>query len=310
MTKTTTIQKKPAAIEQDTQIPAPDTSVPTVVEPYTGRLPSAPRLFVASVVLLVRQWKLFLGIMLVYAILVLLLARGLGSAADLGAIKEDLQSAGTFGQVVTGTTLFTYLIGSGNTAGGAAGVYQLLLVLVASLAIIWSLRQVYTGAAIRIRDAFYQGMYPLVPFILVLGVICLQLIPFILGAFLFSTIQANMIAPNILEQLFWGALFFLMAIVSLYMITSSIFATYIVCLPNMRPIEALRSAHSLVSYRRWSILRKLLFLPFILFVLSAIVLIPLALFVKPVAPWVFFGLSVVALVVAHSYLYRLYRELL
>jgi hypothetical protein len=94
------------------------------------------------------------------------------------------------------------------------------------------------------------------------------------------------------------------------MITSSLFALYIVTLPNMQPMKALRTARQLVRHRRMLVMRKLLFLPFIMLIISAVVTVPVILYATPIAEWLFFALTMIALAVFHSYIYVLYRELI
>lgn len=242
-----------------------------------------------------------------------ILVRGLGGGIQLDFLKATFQKAakGTFNSVTNSLSLFAYLVGTaGNSQSDAGSVYQAILILVISLATIWALRQVIAGTKVRIRDTFYRGMYPLIPFILVLVVIALQLLPLIIGNWFFHIVMANSIAVTLLEKFLWGLLFALLALLSIYMVCSSVFALYIVTLPDMTPLKALRSARQLVLHRRWSVIRKVLFLPIILIIISAIIMVPLILWLTPAAQWVFFGLTMVTLVVVHSYMYTLYRELL
>lgn len=278
----------------------------------SGSMPGAFRIFRQALGVLARNWKVFLGITIVYTVLNILLVQGLSAGTDVSDAKKTLDEAfsGSFASVATGAALFTYILGSSNTNVTPAGEgYQLLLVLLVSLTIIWALREVYAKHKIRIRDGFYQGIYPLVPFFLVLCVIALQLIPFAIGLMLF-TMVSNGIAATWLETALWGLIFLVMALVSLYMVCASVFALYIVCLPDMPPVRALRSAAALVRGRRWLVLRRLLFLPFVLVIGAAVVVIPFIWFATPAAGWAFFVVSMAMLPVAHSYLYGLYRELL
>jgi hypothetical protein len=282
------------------------------IAPAMPAMASAWRIFIESLSVLKRNRKLFLGITVVYGILTILLVRGLTFGANLGDIKESLGSSasGNPSQLVTGSALFVYLLSSsGNTSSGTAGVFQVLFTLIASLAVIWTLRQVYAKNKVRIRDGFYQGMYPLVPFLLICCVILLQLLPMLAGGFLYAIVGSNPTVTGV-ELFFWGIVFCALALVSLYMLTSSLFALYIVCLPDMPPLAALRSARELVRLRRWTVLRKVMFLPFILLVLAALIMLPLIMFAQVIAVYVFFVISMVGLLIVHSYMYRLYRELL
>lgn len=277
-----------------------------------AKLPNAFQLFGRACRLLIQHWQLFLGVMLIYGLLNAIFVAGTNSS-DLGALKEyiDEFASGVGGSLAQGVTLFAYLLGSsGNTANPTAGAYQFFLVLIGSLALIWALRQVTAGHKIGIRASYYQSMTPLIPFILVLCVIGLQLLPLLIGGGLYSSAISNGIAVYAVEKIAWGSLFFCGALLSFYLVCSSVFALYIVTLPEMTPMKALRSARQLVLHRRWSVLRKLLFLPLALVVLAGIIMIPVALFLTPIATVVFFALTAAGFALIHSYLYTLYRSLL
>jgi len=276
-------------------------------------LSGSVKLFRQSLAPLRQNWKVFLGITLIYGFLTIILVRGIGGGLNLTELKDTLKDgfSGQFASLATGATLFSYLIGSaGSSTSATGGVYQTLLIMIVSLAAIWALRQLMAENEIRVRDSFYRGMFPLIPFILVLLVIGLQLIPLLLGSWLYSTVVNNAIAVNTLEKAVWLIFFLLLAVLSLYMIASSLFALYIVTLPDMTPMKALRSARQLVLHRRFIVLRKILFLPLVLLILAAIIMIPLIIFLTPLAEWVFFGLTMFVVVIIHSYMYTLYRELL
>jgi hypothetical protein len=257
--------------------------------------------------------KLFIGITLIYGLLNLILAQGLSGGTDVSNLKHSLSQifTGHFGSLASGLSIFVLLVGSaGNSTSQTAGAYQIFLAIMGSLAIIWALRQVLSGARPRIRDTFYRGMYPLVPFLLVLMVISLQLIPLLIGSSLYSLVINNGIAVYAIEKLVWVLLFLALALLTLYMLSSSLFALYIVTLPDMTPMKALRSARELVRYRRWTVLRKILCLPVILLLVAAVIMVPIIIVLTPLAKWVFFLLTMFSLTAAHAYMYTLYRELL
>jgi hypothetical protein len=257
--------------------------------------------------------RLFIGITLIYGLLNLVFAQGLSGGTDVSSLKHALNQVftGHFGFLASGVSIFVVLVGSaGNNTSQTAGAYQIFLALMGSLAIIWSLRQVLSGARPRIRDAFYRGMYPLIPFLLVLLVISLQLIPLLIGSTLYTLVINNGIAVYAIEKFVWLLLFLTLALLTLYMLSSSLFALYIVTLPDMTPIKALRSARELVRYRRWTVLRKILCMPVILLVIAAVIMLPIIIVLTPFAKWVFFLLTMFSLVAAHAYMYTLYRDLL
>ena len=257
--------------------------------------------------------RLFLGIIIIYGLLNLIFVQGLSNSTDISSLKSSLGHVltGSLGAFTSSLNVFLILLGStGSSSSPTAAPYQFILGLTTSLAIIWALRHVLAGTKVSIRDAFYRGMYPLVPFILVLLVICIQLVPFVIGSLLYSTAMSGGIAVAVIEKLFWIVIFILLALWSLYMVSSSVFALYIVTLNDMTPIKALRSARQLVRHRRWSVLRKILCLPIILLIVAGIIMLPIIIILTPLAQWVFLLISMTALVAVHTYMYTLYRELL
>lgn len=319
---------KPAARAASTSVER-DPSEPRLIKPPKRRfwrrqdkrfrqrpkLPNAWKITKQAAGLLLRNWKLFGGIVLVYGVLSIILVRGLNGGTDVRQLKQQFDTFfhGAFGHLASGLSVFTLLLTSSNSdtsASNAAGAYQLLLFVIVSLALVWSFRQVLSGKSVRIRDGFYQGMYPLIPVLLVLLVMAIQLIPLLIGLWLYVTAVTFSIAITGLEQLLFGVILLGLAAISIYMLCSSLFALYIAALPGMTPMKALRSARGLVRYRRWSIIRKLLFLPIILFIVGALIMLPFILFAAVLAQWVFFVLTMIGLAAIQAYMYTLYRELL
>ena len=277
------------------------------------RLPNVWRLTQTAALTLWRHKRLFIGITLVYGLLNLVLVQGLSSSTDVSSLKSELSQVftGHFGSLASSLSIFVVLVGSaGNGSSQTAGAYQLILVVITSLAIIWALRQVLSGVQLRVRDAYYRGMYPMIPFILVLLIIGLQLIPLLVGATLYGIVTTNGIAVYFVEKLVWALVFAVLALLTLYMLSSSLFALYIVTLPDMTPLKALRSAREVVRHRRWTVLRKIICLPIILLVIAALIMLPIIIWLTPLAQWVFFILTMFAVAAIHAYMYTLYRELL
>jgi hypothetical protein len=313
------VKKKPAAPKQSKEVASSNTPRRVEAATYTsfrlqkklkkpvrGRIPSSFRLFRQSLGLIKRNWKLFLGIITVYAILNVVLVQGFFTV-DVVTAKSSLSQALSegWGRLFGGVSVLSYMFGNAGTAASTSA-YRLILLIIASLATIWSLRQVLAGEKTRIRESFYGGMYPLIPFILVFLVICLQLIPLTIAIYLYGVAGAN----GGMEMTLWVTLFALLAGLTLYMISASLFALYIVCLPGMEPMNALRAATDLVKHRRAFTIRRLLFLPSIMLLGLAIVMTPLIFTAPPVAVAVFFVFLMAAPTVVHSYMYLLYRELL
>ncbi|MCA9344688.1 hypothetical protein KC946_02530 [Candidatus Saccharibacteria bacterium] len=280
---------------------------------HQPKLPTAYRLFRSSLGVVKRNKKLIFGLTFVYALLTLILVNGFGSTLNVTELKDTLSEVfdGNFGNLTVAATLFGALITSaGSSVSATGGVYQTLLLLIFSLATIWSLRRIFAKEQVSVKDSLYKGMYPLVPFLLVLLVIGIQLIPIALGSWVYGVVTTNNIAITLIEKIIWGMLFGLLATFSFYMVSSSIFALFIVTLPDMTPMKALRSARQLVLHRRLLVIRKLLFLPIGLVLVAALIMLPILLWLTIIADWVFFVLTLLGTIFTLIYCYVLYRELL
>jgi|GEM_PF-223034 len=277
-----------------------------------AKVPSSFKVFKETLLVLRDNWKILLGLTLIYGVLTVILVPAV-SGTDLSGAKTNFEQA--IGGHLTGlSTGFSALALMASDASSAntqvAGIYRFLLVFLMSMVFIWTYRQIYAKKKIHLRDSFYQSMYPLVPMLLVLLVAVIQVAPLAITAYIYSLVAANGGGASGGEMLVWGAVTLVAGVLSAYFVSSTIFALYIVCLPGMRPMAAIRSARELVRFRRWTILRRVLFLPLVLFVLSSILVVPMVLIVPSIAGWAFILFLILALPISHAYLYRLYRGLL
>lgn len=282
------------------------------VKPSEPALSSGFALMKQSVKLLVKNWKPILGLVAIYAIINIILVQSF-SGFHFTQTKEALSEVftGDWGKVLGSLSLFAFLLGGvGNTNSEAAGAYQFMLVTIMSLATIWMLRQLIIGEKVRVRDGFYKGMYPLIPFVLIFIVAVIQTLPVVLGAFLYGLAGPLSGFTNGVEWMLWLIALLLLAVLSLYMLSSSLIALYAVSLPGVEPRMALRAANKFVQFRRWAVMRKILFLPFILILMAAIIIIPVIMFVTPLTGILFFILTLIALPLVHAYMFALYQELI
>ena len=278
-----------------------------------GPLPSWRVLTIKTVRLLVANKKNIFQFFIIYGVLYLVFVRGFSAPVDTDEIREAFESIGAeeVSSLATNFTVFGLIVQSTTNAGGdIAALYQLFLVMVSSLAFIWLFRQQQAGNAITMKDAFYKGMYPFIPFTLLVVLAGLQTIPATIGNFLFRTVTESGLAINTAEQTVWLLLMLLLFLLSLYLITSTIIALFIVTLPEMTPMLALKKAKELVTFRRFSVIRKVTAL--IAFVVFAYVILvfPVIFISSIAAQLVFFMLTLLMVPFAVGYLFVLYRELL
>jgi hypothetical protein len=258
------------------------------------------RLSWRSLVFIKNFWRPLLGIVLVYSLLNFILASGLLSNAS--SVVDNFHSA----KVSDALNSFSEILSGGSNQ---AATMQTVLFILESLVIIWALRHLFSKEQIKVKQAYYHSTTPLIPFVIVLFVIVLQLLPITLSSAAFAIVMTS-ITGNALVEIIFTSLFIASAFWSCYMLCSSIFALYIVTLPNMQPRAALKSAKNLVHYRRWQVVRKLLFLPVFLVLTIGIFIVPLILYIRFLAAPAFFILSMLSILFAHTYLYTLYKGLL
>lgn len=279
---------------------------------HPSSIPKARIIFVQSYRFLRSNLGLFSGIFAIFFVLSFVFVRGIGGGVDvleLEVLFSELLEDG--GRLVSSAAILTFLASSVTTASTEVGsMYQAILFVIVSLTVIYATRLRVADNAATVKQSFYEGTYPLIPFILVLSVIGLQLLPMLFGSWLFNAGIGNALAINPVEQFAFATIFFLLTVLSLYMVSSSIFALYIVTLPKMTPLKALRSARELVRYRRWSVIRKLFFLPVALVLVGGIVLFPVVLLLTPLAEALVLAYTLFATIFVHIYIYTMYRELL
>ncbi len=256
-------------------------------------------------------WKTLGGIVLVYLILNIIFASGISNLnGAVSNIKDNFQASGGqhFWDAVGG---FGSLVGSsGASSSQTASILQSILIIISSLVIIWALRQLLAGNSIGIKQAYYHATAPLIPFLIIIAVIFIQLLPVTIGTVIIGAILSAIFNSSAALNAAFVLIFSALAIWSFYMISSSIFALYIVTLPEMQPRQALRSAKNLVKFRRWQLMRRVIFLPIFILVAMAILVVPLILFASFLVAPIFYALSMVAILFIHTYLYSLYRTLL
>lgn len=280
--------------------------VPKNARPKLQPLPSAWYILKRTFAVLWNHKKLFAGIMLFYGLFALVLVQS-SSAVDVQSLKTALTDAfkGNGGQLAASISIIGYLASS-----PAAGAYQLILLLIVGLASVWALRQVTAGHKIKIREAYYKGMTPLVPLVLMILMLSIRLIPFAIGSTIYDVVSSYGVAAGSAEQILWLVVYILLTAWSIYLILPTIMGLFVVTLPEMTPRQALRSAKQMVYRRRWNLIRKLLVLLLTVVLIMGAVMVPVIAYLAPAASWIFFVLSWFLIAFIVTYGYVLYLELL
>jgi len=269
------------------------------------RIPSSFQLLRQTFSFLWQNWQVLTGIALVYSIINVIFAGNL-----LGSLNDSLNTIRQHQGVSNALNGYGSLLSNSSGGSQTSSVAQSLLLIFESLVIIWAIRHLLTGQKIRVKQAYYQSMTPLVPFLLIVLVIVLQLLPLTIGSAILAVILSGTFGSGGALTLVFVVLAALLAAWTIYMTSASIFSIYIVTLPDMQPRQALRSAKNLVKFRRWIILRRLFFLPVFLLLSIGIITTLLILLVPFLVVPLFFILLMLSILFVHTYLYCLYRGLI
>lgn len=226
-----------------------------------------------------------------------------------GGIGPTAQTAALFGATITGSL--------NQTPSESQQIYGGLLILLGWLTTVWLLRQLLAGHKVNLRDAIYSSGAPIVSTFIIFLVILVQLLPLALALIGYGAAQqTGLLEEGFISMTFW-VIASLLALMSLYWITSSFIALIIVTLPGMYPFLALKNAGDLVVGRRLRIMLRLVWLAFIVFLIWAIILIPTILVAEaidvvwlPLVPVATVFLSSLTLIWSSSYIYLLYRKLI
>lgn len=226
-----------------------------------------------------------------------------------GEIDQATQTVALFGAAVTG--------GLGQPLSEVQQLYVLLLSLFTWLVVIWLLRHLIAGTQVKVRDALYNAGAPFVATILIAAIISIQLLPAALGILVYTTANASGVLVGGVEAMMFAVAAALLAVLSLYWVSSSMFALLLSSVPGTYPMRALKMAGDLVIGRRTSLMLRLVWLGFVLLLLWAIVLIPTILLSGwiniewlPLVPVTMQILSAISVIFVTSYAYLLYRKMI
>jgi len=261
-----------------------------------------------------RQRNLFIGILIIYGLLDIVFVKGFSGGISVANLNSQVSYLfhGINKQFYSNLTVYGLILASAGTnsiANGGAYLESLILVVIISLATIWSLRISSEQTYQKVKNAFYKGMYPLVPFIMILLLIGVELLPMLGGIYLYTIASVNHIITSAAGNIIFIVIAILLTLLSFYFVSSSIFALYISTLPDTTPLEALRTAKELVSKKRAFIFIRLVFLFFVLLIITSLILFPLIIASSSLTQWVYLFLTLVYLLYIHSFLYNLYLEL-
>lgn len=285
--------------------------------------------FTFKVNAMLKKYKwLFLLLAMTYGIFSVLFV-GMASQDTYVQMQESIGAAsdsvlgGNLAQLGEAGALFFGGIGGAfsQTPTDTQRIFAAFLSLFAWLAVVWALRSILSGTVPKVRDAIYNSGAPIAPFMIIVGIIILQLLPFAVAILGLTAATTTGFLTNGVEAMLFWVVFALLSVLSVYWLSASFIASVIVTLPGMYPLRALKIASDLVVGRRFRILLRIAWALLLLILTWLIVMIPLILldmFIKdlwpvitwlPIVPIAFTALTSLTVVWLSSYVYLLYREI-
>ena len=271
--------------------------------------------------------KIFGLLGLVYVLLLAVLV-GVQSQDTYSTLSSTLQETG--GEALSGSWgaigqagILLATIASSSISSEATEAQQIFFVmtfLLTWLATVWLLRNLLAGHKVKLRDGLYNSGAPIFSTIIVALFIAIQLLPIAIAVIGYSAAAGSgLLDGGAASMLFWlGA--GLLAVLSLFWITSSLFAMIIVTLPGMYPYRAMRIAGDMVLGRRIKILLRWAWMALIVVLAWAIIMIPIILIDMglkglwpaiewvPIVPITAMFVAAFSTIWAAAYVYMLYRK--
>lgn len=264
---------------------------------------------------------------LVYVALLALLV-GVQSQDTFTTLTDTLKETGgdffggNWGAIGQAGVLLASIASSGisSEATESQQIFYVLIFLLTWLTTVWLLRNIMSGHTVRLRDGLYNSGAPLFATIIVAVVIAIQLLP-VAAAFIGynAASTSGLLNGGAASMLFWlGA--GLLTLLSLFWITSSLFAMILVTLPGMYPFRAIRIAGDVVLGRRIKILLRWLWMSLVVVVAWVVVMIPIILLDMglkslwpaiewlPLVPMSALFMAALTTVWVAAYVYMLYRK--
>jgi hypothetical protein len=275
-----------------------------------------------------RHKKTFLWLGFIYVMLFALLV-GMQSQETYATLTGTLKStsgdafSGNWGAIGQAGLLLLTIASSGvNTEiTEAQQIFSVLIFLLIWLTTVWLLRNKLAGHKVKLRDGLYNSGAPLFATVLITLFIAIQLIPVAVAFIGYSAASTSglIAAGGAAAMLFWiGA--GLLSLLSLYWITSSLFAMIIVTLPGMYPYTAIRTAGDMVLGRRIKILLRWLWMALMIILAWGVIMIPIILLDMglkslwpavgwlPIVPITALIMAALTTIWMASYVYLLYRK--
>ena len=275
-----------------------------------------------------KNWRTFACLIAIYAILSMLFTTILSQDTyqQVREVVDESNEDGLLGNVIPVMTIFVSVLSSQLTGGGAVNsgsqqqIIAILIGLYVWLTTVWLLRSILAGKKPKMRDGLYGSGGPVIALGVLILILLVQLVPLAIAIIIYGAADGSGLLDQTVALMLAAGSTSLIAVLSLYWVTSTIMALVIVTLPGMYPMKAIRLAGDLVVGRRLRILLRLAWMVLSLALIWAIILIPIIVLEGaltqaipvfanvPIVPIVVLLLASFSIVFAASYIYMFYRK--
>lgn len=268
-----------------------------------------------------RKWVYLRFVLLFFVLAVMFI--GAIQANNASSVNNviDSASSGTniFGPVSrAAVTVGSSMVGALNSNfSDVQYIYLSALIILAILTTVWLLRHQLAGKKLKVRDGLYASAAPIAAeyVLVVIGIV--QLIPAALATLVYVSATTSGLLDGGIETAMFSIALLLTIVLTLYFMTTTLFAMFIASIPGTYPMQAYHAARKIVAGQRLRLLMRLLWMVIILLVTWFIVLVPFVIIVNSMgsgSSWaipIAYQLMVISSIVyATAYGYLLYRRMI
>lgn len=268
-----------------------------------------------------RKWVYIRFILIFLALSTLFI--GALQVDNITSVNQVIDSANSgtdiFGPVSrAAVTVGSSIMGAlNNNLSDVQYVYVSALIIIAMLTVIWLLRHQLAGKKLKVRDGLYAAAAPIAAEYVLVVVGIAQLIPAALATLIYVSATTSGILDGGIETAMFSLALLFIVVLTLYFMTTTLFAMFIASIPGTYPMQAYHAARKIVVGQRLRLLLRLLWMVIILLAVWFIVLVPLVIVVNSIgggSSWaipIAYQLMVASSIVyATAYGYLLYRRMI
>jgi len=268
-----------------------------------------------------RKW-VYLRLILTLSVMTVIFIGALqvSNLTSANGVLDSLNSGGNvFGPVMRAAlTVGTSFTGALNSnLSDVQYIYVSVLVILGLLTVVWLLRHQLAGNKLKVRDGLYNSAGPIAAEYVLLGVGIAQIIPAAVAMLIYVTATASGLIDGGIETALFSVALFLIIVLTLYFMTTTLFAMFIATIPGTYPMKAYKAARKIVSGQRLRLLLRLSWMLILVLIASFLVLVPIVIIANSVGggnSWVIpiaYQLAIItSIVYSTAYGYLLYRRMI